>query len=172
MFDTVIIEQVLQGWLLGPCSTKQLKGRNTERGIPGGQMNNVWHWNHPAMRILVAQTFGWKMFEPLENLGVEHLFGQVERIEDLGATTKDCHRWWGILAKPWWSHRVQPLSIELAKRSWIVEGFLLCCLWWCFRDRDLLVVSGGDSAVEEASFDSVCKTRLLNRRDQLAPKSS
>ena len=28
------------------------------------------------------------MFEPLENLGVEHLFGQVERIEDLGATKK------------------------------------------------------------------------------------
>ena len=28
------------------------------------------------------------MFEPLENLGVEHLFGQVERIEDHGATKK------------------------------------------------------------------------------------
>ena len=28
------------------------------------------------------------MFEPLENLGVEHLFGQVERIEDPGATKK------------------------------------------------------------------------------------
>ena len=28
------------------------------------------------------------MFEPLENLGVEHLFGQVERIEDHGATKR------------------------------------------------------------------------------------
>ena len=44
------------------------------------------------MRILVAQTWLKKMFEPLENLGVEHLFGQVERIEDLGVTKKDCHR--------------------------------------------------------------------------------
>lgn len=43
-----------------------------------------------------------KMFEPLENLGVEHLFGQVECIEDHGANSKRLSQMMGNLKlKPW-----------------------------------------------------------------------
>ena len=43
-----------------------------------------------------------KMFlEPLENLGVEHLFGQVERIEDHGATKRLSQMMGNLKLKPW-----------------------------------------------------------------------
>ena len=71
------------------AARSNLKVALIERGIPGGQMNNTSDIeNYPGYANISGPDLAEKMFEPLENLGVEHLFGQVERIEDHGATKK------------------------------------------------------------------------------------
>ena len=70
------------------------------------------------------------MFEPLENLGVEHLFGQVERIEDLGATKRLSQMMGNLKLKTvviatGSNHRSLNVPGEEELNS---RGFLLCCL--------------------------------------------
>ncbi len=57
-----------------------------------------------AVRILVAQTWLKNVWAFRKSWGVEHLFGQVERIEDLGATKIITDG--NLKAKPWWLQRV------------------------------------------------------------------
>ena len=90
MFDTVIIGAGPAGMTAALYAARSnLKVALIERGIPGGQMNNTSDIeNYPGYANISGPDLAEKMFEPLENLGVEHLFGQVERIEDLGVTKK------------------------------------------------------------------------------------
>ena len=90
MFDTVIIGAGPAGMTAALYAARSnLKVALIERGIPGGQMNNTSDIeNYPGYANISGPDLAEKMFEPLENLGVEHLFGQVERIEDHGATKK------------------------------------------------------------------------------------
>ena len=90
------------------------------------------------------------------------MFGQVERIEDLGATKKIVTDDGEFEAKTvviatGSNHRSLnvPGEEELNSRG---VSYCAVCDGAFFRDEDLLVVGGGDSAVEEAClFDSVCK---------------
>lgn len=67
------------------AARSNLKVALLERGIYGGQMNNTAEIeNYPGYAHISGPELAEKMFEPLENLGVEHLFGQVEKIEDQG----------------------------------------------------------------------------------------
>ena len=96
------------------------------------------------------------MFEPLENLGVEHLFSLVEKIEDRGdfkeIITEDEHfEAKTVIIASGANHRHLGVPGE--------EDYNSCGVSYCavcdgafFRDEDLLVVGGGDSAVEEAIF--------------------
>lgn len=129
--------------------------------------------NYPGYANISGPDLAEKMFEPLENLGVEHLFGQVERIEDLGATKKIVTDDGEFEAKTvviatGSNHR--PLNVpgeeELNSRG---VSYCAVCDGAFFRDEDLLVVGGGDSAVEEAVFlTQFAKTvTIAHRRDQL-----
>ncbi len=52
------------------------------------------------MRNISGPDLAEKMLEPLKT-GVEHLFGQVERIEDLGATKRLSQMMGNLKLKPW-----------------------------------------------------------------------
>ena len=145
-----------------------------ERGIPGGQMNNTSDIeNYPGYANISGPDLAEKMFEPLENLGVEHLFGQVERIEDLGVTKKIVtddgeYEAKTVVIATGSNHRSLnvPGEEELNSRG---VSYCAVCDGAFFRDEDLLVVGGGDSAVEEAVFlTQFAKTvTIAHRRDQL-----
>ena len=129
MFDTVIIGAGPAGMTAALYAARSnLKVALIERGIPGGQMNNTSDIeNYPGYANISGPDLAEKMFEPLENLGVEHLLNS--------------------------------------------RGVSYCavCDGAFFRDEDLLVVGGGDSAVEEAVFlTQFAKTvTIAHRRDQL-----
>ena len=175
MFDTVIIGAGPAGMTAALYAARSnLKVALIERGIPGGQMNNTSDIeNYPGYANISGPDLAEKMFEPLENLGVEHLFGQVERIEDHGATKKIVTDDGEFEAKTvviatGSNHRSLnvPGEEELNSRG---VSYCAVCDGAFFRDEDLLVVGGGDSAVEEAVFlTQFAKTvTIAHRRDQL-----
>ena len=175
MYDTIIIGAGPAGMTAALYAARSnLKVALLEGGIPGGQMNNTSDIeNYPGYANISGPELAEKMFEPLENLGVEHLFGSVEKIEHQGAIKKvftedeifetktliiatgAVHRHLGV-----------PGEEELNSRG---VSYCAVCDGAFFRDEDLLVVGGGDSAVEEAVFlTRFAKTvTIIHRRDEL-----
>ena len=175
MYDTIIIGAGPAGMTAALYAARSnLKVALLERGIPGGQMNNTADIeNYPGYANISCPELAEKMFEPLENLGVEHLFGLVEKIEDRGdfkeIITEDEHfEAKTVIIASGANHRHLGVPGEEDYNS---RGVSYCavCDGAFFRDEDLLVVGGGDSAVEEAIFLTrfAKSVTIVHRRDEL-----
>ncbi|MGU7860138.1 thioredoxin-disulfide reductase [Streptococcus suis] len=175
MYDTVVIGAGPAGMTAALYAGRSnLKVALLERGIYGGQMNNTAEIeNYPGYDHISGPDLTEKMFEPLEKFGVDHIFGTLVRIEEEGqikkVITED-----GVLetktvvlamgAK----HRLLGIPGEDTYNS---RGVSYCavCDGAFFRGQKLLVVGGGDSAVEEALFltQFAESVTIVHRRDQL-----
>ena len=175
MYDTIIIGAGPAGITAALYAARSnLKVALIERGIPGGQMNNTSDIeNYPGYTNISGPELAEKMFEPLENLGVEHLFGAVEKIEQQGTIKKvytedDVFESKTLIIATGAFHRHLgvPGEEELNSRG---VSYCAVCDGAFFRDEDLLVVGGGDSAVEEAVFlTRFAKTvTIIHRRNEL-----
>lgn len=175
MYDTVIIGAGPAGMTAALYAARSnLKVALLERGIPGGQMNNTADIeNYPGYANISGPELAEKMFEPLENLGVEHLFGLVEKIEDRGdfkeiITEDESFETKTVIIASGANHRHLGVPGEEDYNS---RGVSYCavCDGAFFRDEDLLVVGGGDSAVEEAIFLTrfAKSVTIVHRRDEL-----
>ena len=175
MYDTMIIGAGPAGMTAALYAARSnLKVALLERGIYGGQMNNTAEIeNYPGYARISGPELAEKMFEPLENLGVEHLFGQVEKIEDHGdfkkiITEDEVFEIKTVILASGANHRHLGVPGEEEYNS---RGVSYCavCDGAFFRDEDLLVVGGGDSAVEEAIFLTrfAKSVTIVHRRDQL-----
>ena len=175
MYDTMIIGAGPAGMTAALYAARSnLKVALLERGIYGGQMNNTAEIeNYPGYARISGPELAEKMFEPLENLGVEHLFGQVEKIEDHGdykkiITEDESFETKTVILASGANHRHLGVPGEEEYNS---RGVSYCavCDGAFFRDEDLLVVGGGDSAVEEAIFLTrfAKSVTIVHRRDQL-----
>ena len=175
MYDTMIIGAGPAGMTAALYAARSnLKVALLERGIYGGQMNNTAEIeNYPGYARISGPELAEKMFEPLENLGEEHLFGQVEKIEDHGdykkiITEDEVFETKTVILASGANHRHLGVPGEEEYNS---RGVSYCavCDGAFFRDEDLLVVGGGDSAVEEAIFLTrfAKSVTIVHRRDQL-----
>ena len=175
MYDTMIIGAGPAGMTAALYAARSnLKVALLERGIYGGQMNKTAEIeNYPGYARISGPELAEKMFEPLENLGVEHLFGQVEKIEDHGdykkiITEDEVFETKTVILASGANHRHLGVPGEEEYNS---RGVSYCavCDGAFFRDEDLLVVGGGDSAVEEAIFLTrfAKSVTIVHRRDQL-----
>lgn len=175
MYDTMIIGAGPAGMTAALYAARSnLKVALLERGIYGGQMNNTAEIeNYPGYARISGPGLAEKMFEPLENLGVEHLFGQVKKIEDHGdykkiITEDEAFETKTVILASGANHRHLGVPGEEEYNS---RGVSYCavCDGAFFRDEDLLVVGGGDSAVEEAIFLTrfAKSVTIVHRRDQL-----
>ena len=175
MYDTIIIGAGPAGMTAALYAARSnLKVALLERGIPGGQMNNTADIeNYPGYANISGPELAEKMFEPLENLGVEHLFGLVEKIEDRGdfkeiITEDESFEAKTVIIASGANHRHLGVPGEEDYNS---RGVSYCavCDGAFFRDEDLLVVGGGDSAVEEAIFLTRFSksVTIVHRRDEL-----
>ena len=90
MYDTIIIGAGPAGITAALYAARSnLKVALIERGIPGGQMNNTSDIeNYPGYTNISGPELAEKLFEPLENLDGEHLFGAVEKIAQRGTIKK------------------------------------------------------------------------------------
>lgn len=175
MYDTIIIGAGPAGMTAALYAARSnLKVALIEGGLPGGQMNNTSDIeNYPGYANISGPELAEKMFEPLENLGVEHLYGLVENIEDHGDVKKvitddEEFETRTVIVATGSKHRLLgvPGEEELNSRG---VSYCAVCDGAFFRDQDLLVVGGGDSAVEEAIFlTQFAKTvTIVHRRDEL-----
>ena len=175
MYDTIIIGAGPAGMTAALYAARSnLKVALIEGGLPGGQMNNTSDIeNYPGYANISGPELAEKMFEPLEHLGVEHLYGFVKNIEDHGDVKKvitddEEFETRTVIVATGSKHRLLgvPGEEELNSRG---VSYCAVCDGAFFRDQDLLVVGGGDSAVEEAIFltQFAKSVTIVHRRDEL-----
>lgn len=175
MYDTIVIGAGPAGMTAALYAARSnLKVATLEQGAPGGQMNNTSDIeNYPGFEMISGPELSMKMYEPLEKLGVENLYGIVEAIKDEGdikkvITSDATYETKTVIIATGAKHRLLEVKGEDAYSS---RGVSYCavCDGAFFRNQDLLVVGGGDSAVEEALFLTrfANKVTIVHRRDAL-----
>lgn len=175
MYDTIVIGAGPAGMTAALYAARSnLKVATLEQGAPGGQMNNTSDIeNYPGFEMISGPELSMKMYEPLEKLGVENLYGIVEAIKDEGdikkvITSDATYETKTVIIATGAKHRLLEVKGEDTYSS---RGVSYCavCDGAFFRNQDLLVVGGGDSAVEEALFLTrfANKVTIVHRRDAL-----
>ena len=114
-----------------------------------------------------------KMYEPLEKFKVENIYGIVQKVEVDGdikrVITEDAsYEAKTIVLATGAKYRLLGVPGE---EEYTSRGVSYCavCDGAFFRDQDLLVVGGGDSAVEEAIYltQFAKSVTIIHRRDEL-----
>lgn len=175
IYDVVVIGAGPAGMTAAMYSARsEMKTLLLERGVPGGQMNNTAEIeNYPGYGQIMGPELSMKMDEPLADLGVENAYGFVTSIVDNGATKtinteEEVFETKSIIIATGANHRKLGVPGE---EEYGARGVSYCavCDGAFFRDQDILVVGGGDSAVEEAIFlTRFGKTvTIMHRRDEL-----
>jgi thioredoxin reductase (NADPH) len=175
LYDVVIIGSGPAGMTAAMYTARsEMKTLLLERGVPGGQMNNTAEIeNYPGYGTIMGPELSMKMAEPLEGLGVENAYGFVTAIEDHGShkkiiTEDDEFLTKSLIIATGANHRKLGIPGE---EEYGARGVSYCavCDGAFFRNQEILVVGGGDSAVEEADYlTHFGKTvTIMHRRDQL-----
>ncbi|HER1157924.1 TPA: thioredoxin-disulfide reductase [Streptococcus pyogenes] len=175
MYDTLIIGSGPAGMTAALYAARSnLSVAIIEQGAPGGQMNNTFDIeNYPGYDHTSGPELAMKMYEPLEKFNVENIYGIVQKIENFGdykcVLTEDAsYEAKTVIIATGAKYRVLGVPGEEYYTS---RGVSYCavCDGAFFRDQDLLVVGGGDSAVEEAIYltQFAKKVTVVHRRDQL-----
>jgi|SRR5690625_854307 len=145
-----------------------------ERGVPGGQMADTEDIeNYPGFDHILGADLSTKMFEHATKFGAEYAYGDVKEVTDHGdyktvvagdkeyktksliITTGAQYKKLGI-----------PGEEELTGRG---VSYCAVCDGAFFKDQELIVIGGGDSAVEEGMYLTrfASKVTIVHRRDEL-----
>lgn len=176
LYDVLIIGAGPAGMTAAVYASRaNLKVGMIEKGAPGGQMINTAEIeNYTGFETITGPDLAMKMFEHTQKTGAEYLYGQVSSIEDNGnyktVNTDEGNQYQTkavIIATGTKNRPVgAPGEMELAGRgiSWcaICDGAF-------YKDREVAVIGGGNSAVEEGIYlASICsKVSVIHRRDAL-----
>lgn len=145
-----------------------------ERGIYGGQMMNTGEIeNYPGFDHITGPDLSDNMYKHALKFGAEYKYGFVQSIVDhggykevnLGSSTVTARA--VIIATGAQYRKIGiPGEEELGGRG---VSYCAVCDGAFFRDKDLVVVGGGDSAVEEAVYLTkfAKSVKIIHRRDQL-----
>ncbi|AFT81404.1 thioredoxin-disulfide reductase [Leuconostoc carnosum] len=145
-----------------------------DRGIYGGQMNNTAEVeNYPGFNSIMGPDLAEKMYASSTQFGAEYGFGTVESIEMAGDlkivhTDMDHYIAKAIIIGTGSEHIHLGVTGE---EDYQGRGVSYCavCDGAFFRDEDVLVIGGGDSAIEEGLYlTNLAKSvTVLHRRDKL-----
>lgn len=175
MYDTLIIGSGPAGMTAALYAARSnLKVGIIEQGAPGGQMNNTSEIeNYPGYDNISGPELSMKMYEPLEKFSVEHIYGIVQKVEDAGEvkrviTDDSTYEAKTVIIATGAKYKL--LNVK-GEDEFTSRGVSYCavCDGAFFRNQDLLVVGGGDSAVEEAIYltQFAKSVTIVHRRDEL-----
>lgn len=145
-----------------------------ERGIPGGQMANTEEIeNYPGFDHILGPDLSNKMFEHAKKFGAEYAYGDVKEIIDgeeyktIKAGSKE-YKARAIILTTGAEYKKMgvPGENELGGRG---VSYCAVCDGAFFKQKNLVVVGGGDSAVEEGVYLTrfADKVTIVHRRDEL-----
>lgn len=145
-----------------------------ERGIPGGQMANTEDVeNYPGYEHILGPDLSNKMFEHAKKFGAEYAYGDIKSIENHGsykiihAGKKEYRTKSLIIATGAQYKKIGvPGEEELGGRG---VSYCAVCDGAFFKEKDIVVIGGGDSAIEEGVYLTrfANKVTIIHRRDQL-----
>lgn len=145
-----------------------------ERGLPGGQMVDTQDIeNYPSYDHILGSDLSSKMFEHSKKFGAEYTYGDIKEIVDNGETKTvitsldEFEAYSVIIATGAEPKKLDiPGEEELAGRG---VSYCAVCDGAFFKDKELVVVGGGDSAVEEGVYLTkfAKKVTIVHRRDEL-----
>ncbi|MDX6151764.1 thioredoxin-disulfide reductase [Marinococcus sp. PL1-022] len=145
-----------------------------ERGVPGGQMANTEDVeNYPGFDHILGPDLSTKMFQHAQKFGAAYAYGDVSRVED-GREYKTVYA-----GNKVYKTRALIIATGAEYKQLGVEGekelggrgvsYCAVCDGAFFRNKEIVVVGGGDSAVEEAVYLTrfADKVTVIHRRDEL-----
>ncbi len=145
-----------------------------DRGIYGGQMNNTAAIeNYPGFKSVLGPDLAKDMYESATQFGAEYAYGSVESVEDQGdikivKTDSDTFETKAIVIGTGSEYRKLGVPGE---DTYGGRGVSYCavCDGAFFRNKHVVVIGGGDSAIEEGSYltQLADKVTVIHRRDQL-----
>ena len=152
-----------------------LKVALIEAGAPGGQMVNTFEIeNYTGIEKITGPDLSMKMFEHAKSAGAEYVYGDVQKIipQEDGTHLIDCginhvHARSVIVATGTKHRKLEiPGEAELAGRG---VSWCAICDGAFFKNEEVVVIGGGDSAIEEAIYLAglAKKVYVVHRRDRL-----
>ncbi|ATP41734.1 thioredoxin-disulfide reductase [Solibacillus sp. R5-41] len=175
IYDVVIIGAGPAGMTAAVYTSRaNLSTLMIERGIPGGQMANTEEVeNYPGFETILGPELSTKMFEHAKKFGAEYAYGDVTEIID-GEEYKTI-----ISGKKQYKTRTIIVSTGAEYKKLGIPGetelggrgvsYCAVCDGAFFKQKNLIVIGGGDSAVEEGIFLTrfADKVTIVHRRDKL-----
>ena len=145
-----------------------------ERGVPGGQLINTAEVeNYAGFKSIKGPELANNMYEGATQFGAEYTFGDVREIIDGKEykqiiTANKIFKARAIIIATGAEHKKLGVTGE-SKLNGRGVSYCAVCDGAFFRDRPLVVVGGGDSAVEEGTYltQFASKVTIIHRRDEL-----
>lgn len=175
MYDLAIIGGGPAGLSAGLYGARaNLKTVVIERGLYGGQMQNTLEIeNYPGVGKVEGPELSEQMYQQALAVGVEWKMGEVSEVELTGETKSlkvgdEVIKARSIII----ASGAQPRYLEVpGEKELAGRGVSYCatCDGAFYSDLDVVVVGGGDSAVEEGMFltNYVNSVTIIHRRDEL-----
>lgn len=175
IYDVIIIGAGPAGMTAAVYTSRaNLSTLMIERGIPGGQMANTEEVeNYPGFETILGPELSTKMFEHAKKFGAEYAYGDVAEIID-GTEYKTVkvsgkeYKALAVIISSGAEYKKMgiPGETELGGRG---VSYCAVCDGAFFKGKNLVVVGGGDSAVEEGAFLTKFaeKVTIVHRRDEL-----
>lgn len=146
-----------------------------EGDVPGGQLNKSSSIeNYPGFKFIDGPTLAMNIYEQVTNLKVDYLFDKVIGIKDNGEnkivkTSKEEIECKYIIMATGRTSRVLNLNNE---HKYIGNGISFCayCDGNLYKDKEVVIVGGGNSAVEDALYlATICKkVTIIYRGEKLS----
>lgn len=145
-----------------------------DRGVYGGQMNNTAEIeNYPGFDSVLGPDLSQKMYDSAVRFGADYAYGTVQGVIDKGSykvikTDEDDYETKALIISTGSKYRNLDVPGEEKYRGRGVSNCAVCDGAF-FRGKNVVVVGGGDSAIEEGEYLThlVDKVTIIHRRDQL-----
>lgn len=145
-----------------------------DRGIYGGQMNNTAEIeNYPGFKSILGPDLSQAMYDSSVQFGADFGYGTVKSVVDHGnyksiETDADDYETKAIIIATGSSYRRLGIPGEEEYRGRGVSNCAICDGAF-FKKQHVVVIGGGDSAVEEGEYLTrlADKVTIIHRRDQL-----
>lgn len=152
-----------------------LKVAVLDRGIYGGQMNNTDDIeNYPGFTSIKGPELGEKMYQSATNSGVEFVYGDVQEV-----TVDDKHLKHILTDSDEMISKAVIIATGSTNRKLDVPGeeefsgkgvsYCAVCDGAFFKDQDVSVIGGGDSAISEGLYlaNLTDNVNVVHHRDKL-----